>query len=151
MQVAASAPRPERKPIRVGPADKSLRAARTCYDHLARRFGVAIADALIDACHLEFAEDGGALTVSGTAFMAKLGVDLPSPSGSAKAVRLFCRPCLDWSERRPHLAGRLGAALCSHGLERGWVRKRSGSRALDITPDGQRAYREAFRVDVFAS
>jgi hypothetical protein len=62
----------------------------------------------------------------------------------APAGRLFCRPCLDWSERRPHVAGRLGAALCARCLDRGWVRRIPGTRALDVTPEGWRALREAF-------
>jgi hypothetical protein len=60
----------------------------------------------------------------------------------------LCRPCLDWSERRPHLAGRVGAALCVHGLDRGWIRKRAGSRALEITPEGRRAYHDRFHVEL---
>jgi DNA-binding transcriptional ArsR family regulator len=146
MQVATSAPRLERTPIRVGPADKALRAARACYDHLAGRLGVAIADALIAGGHLEFAEDGGALTPSGAAFLTKLGVELPVPSGSARAARLFCRPCLDWSERRPHVAGAVGQAICRHCLDRGWVRRIPGSRALAITPKGTLGLRRAYGI-----
>jgi hypothetical protein len=88
------------------------------------------------------------VTPLGLDSLSALGVALAPASGRARAVPL-CRPCLDWSERRPHLAGRLGRALCSHGLERGWIRKSAGSRALDVTPEGRRAYREAFRIDIF--
>lgn len=58
----------------------------------------------------------------------------------------LCRPCLDWSERRPHLAGALGAAICTHALDRGWVRRRAGTRALEITPAGRIGFRQAFGV-----
>ena len=146
MQVAVSAPRHGRRPVRVGPADESLRAARTCYDHLAGRLGVAIADALIADEYLEFSEDGGALTDSGAGFLAKLGVDLPGPSGAARRARVFCRPCLDWSERRPHVAGLVGRAICRHCLDRGWVRRIPGTRALEITPKGALGLRRAYGI-----
>ncbi len=143
---ASTAPRP-----RTGPRDERMRLARTCYDHIAGRLGVALADALCAQGWVEVQDDAALVTPLGLERLASLGIALAATtSGKARAAPL-CRPCLDWSERRPHLAGRLGAALCSHGLERGWVRKRSGSRALDITPDGQRAYRETFRVDIFDS
>jgi hypothetical protein len=62
---------------------------------------------------------------------------------------LLCRPCLDWSERRPHLAGALGAAICSHSLERKWIARNEGTRAVTITPLGARVFREQFgaRID----
>ncbi|HEX8663826.1 MAG TPA: helix-turn-helix transcriptional regulator [Beijerinckiaceae bacterium] len=146
MQVAALAPRPGRASVRVGPSDKALRTARTCYDHLAGRLGVAIADALILAGHLEFSEDGGALSASGAAFLTELGVDLPAAFGSARRARVFCRPCLDWSERRPHVAGLVGRAICHHCMERGWVRRIAGTRALEITPKGVLGLRTAYGV-----
>jgi DNA-binding transcriptional ArsR family regulator len=146
MQVAASAPRPGRGPVRVGPSDQALRAARTCYDHLAGRLGVGIADALILAGHLEFSEDGGALTASGAVFLTELGVALPATTGSATRTRVFCRPCLDWSERRPHVAGLVGRAICRHCMERGWIRRVAGTRALEITPKGVLGLRKAYGV-----
>ncbi len=96
---------PARRVGRTGPADESLRLARTCYDHLAGRLAIGIADALIDAGHLSLTHDAGEVTVSGRVFFEKLGIDL-----SGKSNRPFCRPCLDWSERRYHLAGTLGTA-----------------------------------------
>jgi DNA-binding transcriptional ArsR family regulator len=87
-------------------ADGALATARTCYDHLAGRLGVALADALHAQGRLLFADGGGELTRSGRAFMASLGIDLDRVS----TRRILCRPCLDWTERRHHLAGSVGAA-----------------------------------------
>lgn len=140
MAVAAIEAPPRGVPSRVSAA---LRDGRTCYDHLAGRLGVAIADGMVARGYAELDDDGGHLTPAGSAFLDGLGI-VPE-----EGRRPLCRPCLDWSERRPHLAGRLGRALCSHGLERGWIRKSAGSRALDVTPEGRRAYREAFRIDIF--
>ncbi|WP_018259814.1 ArsR/SmtB family transcription factor [Methylobacterium sp. WSM2598] len=140
MQVAGeAAPGPP-----TGPRDARLRLARTCYDHIAGRLGVALAEALAAAGWIEIAEEAGLVTPTGLARLTALGVALPAP-GRARGAPL-CRPCLDWSERRPHLAGRLGAALCAHGLDQGWIRREAGSRALLITPEGRRGYREAFGV-----
>jgi len=135
---------------RTGPRDVSLRTARTCYDHIAGQLGVAIADAMQRQGWLEIDDDAAALTASGDAFLAKLGVDLgPVPGHRQARVLPLCRVCLDWSERRPHLSGRLGATLCSHGLAVGWIRKRQGSRALDVTPEGQRVFRDLFQVGMY--
>jgi hypothetical protein len=84
--------------------------------------------------------EGAALTEGGLAFLDSLGVR-PAPSR-----RRFCRPCLDWSERRPHLGGAVGAALCARCVELGWVRPVAGSRALAITPAGELGFRSAFGV-----
>lgn len=142
MRVAAGLARPSR-PVVTGPRDGALRAARTCYDHLAGRLGVAIADALTEGGHLELDGDGGLVTAKGIALFRGLGID---PGGDKKSRRVPCRPCLDWSERRPHLAGTLGAALCSHCLEHGWIRRAAGTRAVDITPQGRRMFREKLGV-----
>ncbi|MCJ2144571.1 ArsR/SmtB family transcription factor [Methylobacterium sp. E-066] len=127
---------------RTGPRDPHLRLARTCYDHMAGWLGVQLADALVARNWVELAEDGALVTPEGLNRLAALGLDAAA-GGRAK---LQCRPCLDWSERRPHLAGRLGAALCTHSLQRGWVRRQSGSRALNVTPAGWRAFHELFDI-----
>lgn len=142
MLVAAGTERP--RTVRTGPGDERLRLARTCYDHIAGRLGVAIADAMTAQRWIEVEDGAGLVTPEGGRLLASLGVDL-APA-RARAAPL-CRLCLDWSERRPHLAGRLGAALYANGLEQGWIRRRAGSRALDITPEGRRAYREVLRVE----
>lgn len=114
-----------------GPRDPAMRLARTCYDHLAGRVAVAIADAMRDRGLIELDAESAAVTADGERFLAGLGV-VPAP----RKGRLSCRPCLDWSERRPHLAGRLGAALCARCFELGWVRRREGGRTLIVTPAG---------------
>jgi len=135
---------------RTGPADRALRHARTCYDHLAGELAVAMADSMVAHGHVEFAGDGGIVTASGAAFLRGIGVDLDAPSARAArrgAARVFCRPCLDWSERRPHIAGALGTALCAACIGRGWLRRMEGSRALSVTPPGRLALRAAFGLE----
>jgi DNA-binding transcriptional ArsR family regulator len=127
--------------LATGPRDAAMRDARTCYDHLAGRLGVAIADSLVARGLLELTPEAGALTGAGTDFLRRLGVALPARRG-----RLLCRPCLDWSERRPHLAGALGAALCSHCLAQGWIRREAGSRTVRITRAGEAGLRAAFGI-----
>lgn len=145
MQVAAEAPAPLR-PVRTGPRDAALRAARTCYDHLAGRLGVALADALVEGGRMELAADGGMVTEAGLALLGGIGIDTDALLARAAqpSSRLLCRPCLDWSERRPHLAGAVGAALCAHFLAENWIRRIKGSRAVAVTPKGERRFHEAF-------
>ena len=127
--VSAVAP-PRLRPIRI---DDKMRQARMCYDHIAGRLGVTLADALRAQQHVEFADDGGVVTPSGEAFFARIGIDL----GAARASRrVFCRPCLDWSERRAHLAGTVGAALANRLMELRWIARKRDTRALAITPIG---------------
>lgn len=148
MQVASEAA-VTRRPIVVGPRDAALRAARTCYDHLAGRLGVALADAMIEGGHVELANDAGAMTDSGVALLTGMGIDLDELAAGKRSARLFCRPCIDWSERRPHLAGAIGAALCAQCFAKGWIRRAEGTRAVTVTPKGKQALRETFGV-VFA-
>src|SRR5262245_6396764 len=147
MQVASSLDLPQRK-LSLGPRDAALRAARTCYDHLAGQLGVALADALVARGYAELYGDGGILTDAGLSFLQRVGLELPSASPRGRrSARVLCRPCLDWSERRPHLAGAVGAALCACCFDRGWVRRVEGTRAVEITPKGQRVFHEQFGVD----
>ena len=140
----------KRPPLVVGPRDAALRAARTCYDHLAGRLGVALADALAEGGQIELGRDGGVITDAGIAFFNQIGIDLDRviTCSAGRSARVLCRPCLDWSERRPHIAGTIGAALCAHSLATGWIRRNDGTRAVTITPKGQRVFREEFRVQL---
>lgn len=144
MQVAADRAPPSRR-LSVGPRDAALRAARTCYDHLAGRLGVALTDAMVERGHIELDSDAGLVTERGVRFLADIGIDTATLAARC-GTRLLCRPCLDWSERRPHLAGAVGAALCARCLDRGWVRRVEGSRAVAVPPKGQRVFREQFGV-----
>jgi hypothetical protein len=118
--------------------------ARTCYDHLAGRLGVALADALVAGSYIELASDGGLVTDAGIEFFGRIGVDLDAIAtrNGRRSARILCRPCLDWSERRPHIAGSLGAAFCAHSFAKDWVRRANGTRALTITAMGERIFRE---------
>jgi DNA-binding transcriptional ArsR family regulator len=113
---------------------RRLAAARTCYDHLAGRLGVAVHDAMLEQRLLR-RRGGLALTARGRDWFGDLGVDLDAYAGS----RAFVRDCLDLTERRPHLAGHVGAVLCSTFLDAEWVRRPDRSRALVVTPTGERA------------
>jgi DNA-binding transcriptional ArsR family regulator len=137
--MVVTADRVDRLP-RPGPRDPALRTARICYDHLAGELGVALFAALTEAGHLSLSSEGAVMTGSGTALLDSLGIALPP------GRRPVCRPCLDWSERRHHLAGQVGAAICAAALGRGWVRRREGSRTLDLTPSGAKGFAESFGV-----
>jgi DNA-binding transcriptional ArsR family regulator len=140
--VAAIEAPPRHRPH--SPRDDALRLARTCYDHLAGRLGVAIADALVVRGAVILSDDGGEVTADGAAFLAdRLALDL----ARMPRRRAFCRPCLDWSERRFHLAGAVGAALADRCFALGWGERLRGSRAVAITARGQVALRELFRID----
>jgi DNA-binding transcriptional ArsR family regulator len=116
---------------------KPLKAARTCYSHLAGELGVALYEGmlrrgLLSACHGYFV-----VSDRGRAELEALGIELPSAAHPATAQR-FAYPCLDWSERRDHLAGGLAALLLEHFVASGWLRRVEGSRALRLTPEGSR-------------
>ncbi|WP_447763022.1 ArsR/SmtB family transcription factor [Sphingopyxis panaciterrae] len=144
MTVASDPARRAAAIVRTGPRDPAMRLARTCYDHLAGQLAVAVADHMAAAGHLEMTGDGGMLTDSGSAFLQAIGIALPDPAPR----RPFCRPCLDWSERRPHLGGWLGAALLTCLRDRQWVRAQQGSRTLLITPPGARELHRLFAIDI---
>jgi len=117
---------------RVEPA---LREARLCYDHMAGRLGVAVCDLLLRRRHVVLADGGGEVTPSGERFLTGLGVDLPKARG---AKRHYCRGCIDWTERRHHIAGAVGAALAEAFLARRLVARIPDSRALSVTPLGRK-------------
>jgi DNA-binding transcriptional ArsR family regulator len=125
------------------PKDDALLHARTCYDHLAGRLGVAIADALVAKKFIVLSEEGGEVTAAGARFLAKFGAQLKSKSAGR---RIFCRACLDWSERRYHVAGLVGAEIWRRCLELGWLARQRDSRAVRITPAGRRGLRETLGV-----
>jgi DNA-binding transcriptional ArsR family regulator len=125
--------------------DDALRFARTCYDHVAGELGVAIADALIALGYVVLTEDGGEVTEAGVRFFSRFGADLKSAVGSR---RIFCRACLDWSERRYHVAGLVGAEIWRRCLKLGWLARGRDTRAISVTPAGRRGFRDTLGIDL---
>ena len=146
MQVASHAPA-QGSTLLTGPRDAGMRAARTCYDHLAGRLGVALADALAARGHVELTADAGVVTATGLALLQEIGIDVATlAAGRGKTGRMLCRPCLDWSERRPHLAGVIGRALCARSFDANWIRRITGTRAVVVTPPGRRVFERVIGV-----
>jgi hypothetical protein len=142
MAVAVDGPPRHRPP---GKFDVALRNARTCYDHFAGRLGVGLADALVGRGHVVLGDDGGEVTASGVDFLNEFGIDL---AAAQQRKRAFCRPCLDWTERRPHLAGAVGASLAQRCFDMCWFERMRDSRALVITPSGRRGLAEVFGLSL---
>jgi DNA-binding transcriptional ArsR family regulator len=124
-----------------GPKEPALRKARICYDHLAGDYGVRMLDSLIAKGAIDAMGDGLALTESGETELKTIGIDVHALKSSRRPL---CRSCLDWSERRAHLAGSLGKALLSNFLEKGWARRTAESRSVVFSPEGERQFLALF-------
>ncbi|NVJ97237.1 MAG: winged helix-turn-helix transcriptional regulator [Alphaproteobacteria bacterium] len=126
---------------RPGPKDPALRHARVCYDHLAGDMGIRLYESLLAKGHI--AEQAGEprLTDGGKTFISGLGLPLET---LAAHRRPLCKACLDWSERRTHLAGSLGAALLDHIYANGWAKRRDSSREVIFTASGKQAFEACF-------
>jgi DNA-binding transcriptional ArsR family regulator len=143
--LAIVAPPAPARTFREGQTAKALRFARTCYDHLAGFVSVQIAESLVRrGCLVPAGSDYG-LTSDGERLFADLGLDV---AGAAAERRQFARACLDWSERRDHLAGALGAALLSRLLELRWIERMASSRAIRLTDAGRLGLRERFQLEL---
>jgi DNA-binding transcriptional ArsR family regulator len=138
--VAAIEVPPRRQPRSA--SDDALRFARSCYDHLAGQIGVAVTDALVSMGHIVLTDEGGEVTSSGERFLSAFGVDL-----RPRTRRIFCQPCLDWSERRYHIRGLVGARILDRLLELGWLKCVSGSRALQLTSPGRAGLSKTFQIE----
>src|SRR5262249_1837477 len=121
--------------------DEAMRTARTCYDHLAGILGVGVADPLTRGGCVGLSDDGGELTTAGSDFLTGFGIDLQA---AAQRKRIFCRPCLDWTERRLHLAGSVGAAIATRCFELGWIERVRHGRTVTITAAGRRGFADSF-------
>lgn len=128
---------------RTGPRDPSLRKARVCYDHLAGELGVLAYEGLMRLNVIQQAAGGLILTAGGRDWFRRIGIDARSV---ATEKRTFCRACLDWSERRDHLAGALGTALFLRIQELGWAEQAADSRVVTFSPAGEQAFRALFEV-----
>jgi DNA-binding transcriptional ArsR family regulator len=127
--------------VRTGPKDPEMRRARVCYDHLAGDFGVRMFDHLTGQRMLAFRDAELVLTPEGRQFCCEFGIDLDSVTGTR---RPFCKTCLDWSVRRNHLAGTLGAALLDRILALKWARRERASRVIAFSPRGRDNFEALF-------
>jgi DNA-binding transcriptional ArsR family regulator len=123
--------------VRVGPKDQGLREARVCYDHLAGDSGVSLLDALMRKGFIRERQDEMALTRAGRAFVAEFGIDV---AGLERQRRPLCKACLDWSVRRNHLGGSLGAALMERIFALGWAKREAGTRLVRFSRKGEPAF-----------
>jgi DNA-binding transcriptional ArsR family regulator len=139
------APPPAVRSLREAVRGQSLRRARICYDHLAGTVGVAVTEALLARGVLVVGEQGFAVSDAASDLMDEIGIRLDVLE---RHRRPLARACMDWSERRNHLAGSLGAALMSRLVEMEWVRLSEASRVVRVTPAGRRGLGEWLRTDL---
>jgi DNA-binding transcriptional ArsR family regulator len=124
---------------------RELSAARICYDHLAGRLSVELADFFASREYILAADEAAEITEAGTRFLTEFGINLPALRSTR---RHFCRLCLDWTERRPHIAGAVGAALTKRCFDLGWTERMKHSRAVTVTALGKRGFLETFGIGV---
>ncbi|WP_020407968.1 ArsR/SmtB family transcription factor [Hahella ganghwensis] len=139
MQVA-SLNRPPPAPILTGPKDENMRRARMCYDHVAGRLGVAIAEHLTAQKAIILEDGSGQITEQLSNTLAPINMQLDQTCMNSRMV--LCRPCLDWSERRYHVAGQLGRQICQHLLKEGYLRRKASLRTLWVTGKGATGLRQ---------
>jgi DNA-binding transcriptional ArsR family regulator len=125
---------------------RALSAARMCYDHLAGRLSVDLTDAFVARDYVVLDDEAAEITTAGARFFIGFGVQLPTPRSTR---RRFCRLCLDWTERRPHIAGALGVAITQRYFDLGWLERLKRGHAVTITPLGRRGFQETFGIDAF--
>jgi DNA-binding transcriptional ArsR family regulator len=136
--------RPRYRPL--SPQSRALGEARICYDHLAGRLSVDLTDSLVAREYVVLDADAAEVTSAGARFFTDFGLVLPRPSR-----RRYCRLCLDWTERRPHIAGAIGAAITRRCFDLGWIERMTGSHAVLVTPSGRRGFRRRFGFEAAAA
>src|SRR5438094_2197742 len=124
---------------------RALSAARICYDHLAGRLSVDLTDSLVARAYIVLDDEAAEITAAGTRFFTEFGIDLATLRSTR---RHFCRLCLDWTERRPHIAGAVGVAITKRYFDLGWMERMTRSHAVLVTSLGRRGFRETFGIDV---
>ena len=143
--LAAVGPRDPRRVQRAGSSEDPQRFARMCYDHLAGQLGVGLTDALLHGRKISKRPNGYGLTKQGVAFLREIGID---PRALRARPRAFARPCLDRTERRPHVGGALGAGLAERCIARGWIRAEGRTRGVRMTAAGKTAFRTLFGLEL---
>jgi DNA-binding transcriptional ArsR family regulator len=123
---------------------RALGAARICYDHLAGRLSVDLTDSLVAREYVVLHDEAAEITTGGARFLAEFGIELPRRRSTR---RHLCRLCLDWTERRRHIAGAIGAAIARRCFDLGWMERMQHSQAVIVTPSGRRGFLKAFGID----
>jgi DNA-binding transcriptional ArsR family regulator len=126
---------------------RALSAARICYDHLAGRLSVDLTDSFVAREYVVLDDQAAEITTAGTRFFTEFGIELPT----LRSTRRHCRLCLDWTERRPHIAGTVGAAITKRYFDLGWMERMRRSHAVIVTPLGRRGFQETFGIDASES
>jgi len=122
---------------------RALSAARICYDHLAGRLSIDLTDAFVTRNYIVLGDDVAEITPAGTRFFTEFGSEVRTRRSTR---RRFCRLCLDWTERRPHMAGAVGAAITTRFFDLGWMERTKENHAVVVTPVGQRGFRKTFGI-----
>jgi DNA-binding transcriptional ArsR family regulator len=123
---------------------RALSAARMCYDHLAGRLSVDLTDSFVAREYIVLDDEVAEITTAGIRFLTEFEIELPAPRSTG---RHFCRLCLDWTERRPHIAGAVGVAITRRRFDLGWIERMKRSQAVVVTPLGRRGFRKTFGID----
>jgi hypothetical protein len=123
---------------------RALSAARICFGHLAGRLSVDLIDSMAARKYVVLDDEAAEITTAGTRFLTEFGIELPTRRSRRSH---FCRLCLDWTERRPHLAGAVGAAITTRYFDLGWLERIKRSQAVSVTRSGRRGFQETFGVE----
>ena len=122
---------------------RALSAARICYDHLAGRLSVDLIDSMVAREYVVLDDEAAEITKTGARFLTEFGIELPTRRSTR---RHFCRLCLDWTERRPHLAGAVGAAITKRYFDLGWMERIEAQPRRERHPVGRRGFQETFGI-----
>lgn len=122
-----------------------IKYCRTCYDHLAGKIGVALADSLLEQNIIIEKNNAFEISTEGENWFSDFGINIEE---AQKQKRIFLKPCLDWSERRNHIAGSIGTLLLNKMLEQDWIRRTANSRAIIITGKGEKEFLKNFKIVV---
>ncbi|MGK4115082.1 helix-turn-helix domain-containing protein [Lysinibacillus capsici] len=141
----AISPPPEVRSLKQSSQIKLLQDARTCYDHLAGKLGVQLTESMLKAGYLTLEGKQFVLTDEGILFFTTFGIDL---TALKRNRRSFSHACLDWSERRYHLAGALGCELLNQFFNLGWLLRVPSIRAIKVTEKGKIGFKEVFHLDL---
>ena len=138
----ALAKRPRYRPL--SRQARALGAARMCYDHLAGRLSVDLADSFVAREYIVPDDEVAEVTTAGARFLTEFGIELPALRSTG---RHFCRLCLDWTERRPHIAGAVGVAITKRCFDLGWIERMKRGHAVVVTPLGRRGFPKTFGIN----